>query len=63
MKYGKCQIPGCGGYSSGNKHVLCRKHEDMLNFFAWAVKNVRVNDPTTPTERPSGLIIPGNVKV
>jgi len=45
-KYDKCVYPDCirNVVSSKSIHGLCIKHSDLLNFFIWALDNIRVNN-------------------
>ena len=44
--YDKCVYPDCLGNVVGGKSIngLCIKHSDLLNFFVWALDNIRVNN-------------------
>lgn len=53
-----CAFPECSGRHNGSKTGLCRKHEEQLKFFIWALREVKVLPDKEPGRRPSGLILP-----
>ncbi len=44
--YDKCVYPDCIGNVVSGKSIngLCIKHSDLLNFFIWALDNIRVKN-------------------
>ena len=53
-----CSVPGCDKYIAiDSKIPLCRKHILDLNFFVWALENVKFNDEDKKKTK-SGLILP-----
>jgi len=59
--YEKCKFPGCDGSNTGSRFGLCRKHDEMMRFFLWAIK---VMESAEEGKTPSGLYLPkyGNSK-
>jgi hypothetical protein len=60
MAQPKCRVPGCEGKQIPGRspHGLCYKHEDMMNWFQWLIKEQRKQ-----ADAHGGLIIPGQQRV
>jgi len=56
MKF--CDVPNCSGYALNDEIPLCRKHSELLEFFVWALNNVKISDKIDEIRTKSGLIIP-----
>lgn len=56
MKF--CEVPDCGNYAINDETPICRSHFKMLQFFTWALNNIRISDKIDEIRTKSGLIIP-----
>jgi len=53
-----CEVPECDGYAINEEVKICRKHYSWLQFFTWALNNVRISKDVDEIRTKSGLIIP-----
>ena len=60
MKYELCKVPNCSGWvtDKGKRYGLCNKHTSELEFFTWALNNIKISDKIDEIRTKSGLIIP-----
>ena len=53
-----CEVPECDGYAISDDVKICRAHLKLLNFFTWALNNIRISKDVDEIRTKSGLIIP-----
>ena len=53
-----CEVPECGGYAINEEVKICRKHYSLLQFFTWALNNVRISKDVDEIKTKSGIILP-----
>jgi len=53
-----CEVTNCSGYAINEDILLCRKHYDMLQFFTWALNNIKISKDIDEIRTKSGLILP-----